>query len=388
MALDNPILERLYAGDVPAPGRLSVARGLLPLSREEYLEALAYLRGDSDQEVQSAALDALFEFKPDELAKMGRSEDFRPETFALIVRSLRSREELLEQVILNQKFPADLTRQVAAEGGERLGEAIVINQQRLLSAPSIIEALLRNPRTGRNTIRQLYEIREQFLKDRKDWDELFRQRMGVETLIAQSGAAAPAPAPAAPAPAPTPAPAATAAAPGAPAKAPEDGEEAEEPEEAEALAKKDEHFATAYAKVLSLNVPEKCQLALLGNREERAILIRDSTKLVSEAVLESPKLTPDEVRSFIKLRSLPEGLVRKIAANKDWMSDDVVLLGVVKHPKSPNALVSSLLVRLNDKILKKLAKDKEVSEVVRRTVKRFNEAKELARLKSAKVGKH
>ena len=33
MASDNPILQSLFAGEIPPPGRLSVAKGLLPLER-------------------------------------------------------------------------------------------------------------------------------------------------------------------------------------------------------------------------------------------------------------------------------------------------------------------------------------------------------------------
>src|SRR5260221_8624208 len=87
MALSNPILERIFSGEVPPAGRLSAAKGLLPLSREELLELAVRLRQDPDEAVRMAAQDTLFEFKPEELSAMGAGEDFHPDTFAFIWRS-------------------------------------------------------------------------------------------------------------------------------------------------------------------------------------------------------------------------------------------------------------------------------------------------------------
>lgn len=393
MASDNPILQRLFAGEIPAPGRLSIAKGLLPLERDELLDALCCLRQDGEEEVRGAAQDSLFEFRPDELAKLGRAGDFRPETFSFIARALKSREELIETLLSNPALPATVVRQIATDGGERLGDVIIINQQRLINDPELFIALLKNPRTGRNAIRLLYELREQFMKKRTDLDPLFRERLGVDALISQSASAQSA----------APAVAAPVASPveedpleevdDLDAELPDaDGAEDGEPEEVDADAplvdETSDEFLSAYAKILTMNVPEKIKTALLGTREDRSILIRDTTKLVCEAVLESPKLTPDEIRGFVRLKSLSENLVRKIAMNKDWMKDAVVMMAVVKHPRTPNALMTGLLVRVPEKPLYKLAKDKEVSEIVRRTVRRYITAKEAAKKKSGNIKKH
>ena len=388
MASENPILLSLFAGEIPAPGRLSIARGLLPLERDELLEALCCLRQDGEEEVRGAAQDSLFEFRPDELAKLGRTGDFRPETFSFIARALKSREELIESLLSNPALPAAVVRQIATDGGERLGDVILINQQRLINDPELFIALLKNPRTGRNAIRLLYELREQFMKKRTDLDPLFRQRLGVDALISQSAntQVAPPPAPAA---------VVEEAEPLEEVDALDDdtadeatADDAEEGADVPLVDETSEEYLSAYAKILLMNVPEKIKVALLGTREDRSILIRDTTKLVSEAVLDSPKLTPDEIRGFVRLKSLSENLVRKIATNKDWMKDSAVLMAVVKHPRTPNAMVTNLLVRVPEKPLYKLAKDKEVSEVVRRTVRRYINAKEAAKKKSGSVKGH
>src|SRR5215207_5974942 len=47
----------------------------------------------------------------------------------------------------------------------------------------------------------------------------------------------------------------------------------------------------------AMNVAQRLGRAMKGNREERAILIRDPNKIVAAAVLSSPKLTEMEVES-------------------------------------------------------------------------------------------
>ena len=44
-----------------------------------------------------------------------------------------------------------------------------------------------------------------------------------------------------------------------------------------------------------MKVGSRVKLAMLGNKEERGVLIRDASKVVSSAVLASPKLTDQEV---------------------------------------------------------------------------------------------
>ena len=50
-------------------------------------------------------------------------------------------------------------------------------------------------------------------------------------------------------------------------------------------------------RVTHMNVVERLTLALKGGRTERALLIRDSNKLVQRCVLQSPRLTEIGSRS-------------------------------------------------------------------------------------------
>ena len=59
----------------------------------------------------------------------------------------------------------------------------------------------------------------------------------------------------------------------------------------------EESKGSALQKISRLDVKGRIQLAMKGNKEERSILVRDGTKVVALAVLDSPKLTDSEAES-------------------------------------------------------------------------------------------
>lgn len=119
-------------------------------------------------------------------------------------------------------------------------------------------------------------------------------------------------------------------------------------------------------KILSgLPILEKMKLAMKGTREQRAQLIRDSNKLVSTAVLASPKLTHSEVESFTKMGNVSEEVLRIIGMNRSWLKNYGVALGLTKNPKTPTAIALQQLHRLVERDLKMLAIDRNIPEVLR-----------------------
>ena len=64
--------------------------------------------------------------------------------------------------------------------------------------------------------------------------------------------------------------------------------------------------------------PQKVQRATKGSRAERAILIRDSNKMIAMAVLSSPKLTLSEIEAFARAGNVGEDCLRVIAFNRAW----------------------------------------------------------------------
>ena len=121
----------------------------------------------------------------------------------------------------------------------------------------------------------------------------------------------------------------------------------------------------------SMTVLERMKLAMKGTREQRAVLVRDSNKLVASAVLSSPKVNESEVEAFTKMGNVSEDVLRIIGSNRSWTKNYGVILGLCKHPKTPPAIAMSFVQRLNEKDLKSLATDRNAKEGLRLLAKKM-----------------
>lgn len=117
--------------------------------------------------------------------------------------------------------------------------------------------------------------------------------------------------------------------------------------------------------ISGLPILDKMKLAMKGTREQRALLIRDPNKLVSSAVLSSPKLTDSEIESFTKMGNVSEEVLRVIGNNRSWLKNYGVMLGLVRNAKTPLAISMQLIQRLNERDQKMLAVDRNIPEALR-----------------------
>jgi hypothetical protein len=122
---------------------------------------------------------------------------------------------------------------------------------------------------------------------------------------------------------------------------------------------------SAKQKLTKMGFSARLKAAVKGSREMRAMLIRDPNKMISAAVLSSPKLTEPEVESFAKMASLSEDVLRIIANNRAWTKNYNVVLGLTKNPKTPVALSLNFLQRLTNRDLAQVSVDRNVSEPLR-----------------------
>lgn len=115
----------------------------------------------------------------------------------------------------------------------------------------------------------------------------------------------------------------------------------------------------------SMTVPEKVKCAMKGTREMRAILIRDPNRMVSFAVLSSPKVNEAEVEAFAKMGNVSEDVLRTIAQTRAWTKNYSVCLALVKNAKTPVALTMNLIQRLTESDVRKLSIDRNIPEPLR-----------------------
>ena len=125
-----------------------------------------------------------------------------------------------------------------------------------------------------------------------------------------------------------------------------------------------------FQRIAAMNVAQRMALAMKGTREERAILIRDTNKIVSCAVLSSPRLTESEVERIARMTNVSEDTLRIIARTRAWMKNYAIVSALTKNPKTPVALSMNLLSRLNEKDLRMLSADRNVADVLRITARK------------------
>jgi hypothetical protein len=127
---------------------------------------------------------------------------------------------------------------------------------------------------------------------------------------------------------------------------------------------------SAAQRLAMLGVAERMKAAMKGSKEERAVLVRDPNKLVSVAVLSSPKLTESEVENFAKMANVSEEVLRIIGMNRAWTKNYGVIAALTKNPKTPLGVSLNMVVRLNDRDLKAIAMDRNLQEPLKLAVRK------------------
>ncbi|MEZ5290345.1 MAG: hypothetical protein R2745_04630 [Vicinamibacterales bacterium] len=117
--------------------------------------------------------------------------------------------------------------------------------------------------------------------------------------------------------------------------------------------------------VQQMTIVERVRAAMKGSREVRAMLVRDPNKMVSSAVLASPKLTMAEVEAIAKMANVAEDVLRAIGQNRGWVKNYAVAASLARNPKTPVAMSLNLLQRLIERDVRALSVDRNVPEPLR-----------------------
>ena len=133
----------------------------------------------------------------------------------------------------------------------------------------------------------------------------------------------------------------------------------------------EEQRGSALQKISKLGITGRIQLAMKGSKEERSLLIRDGTKIVALAVLESPKLTDGEVEKFANQKNVLEAVLRAMTLKRRFMKQYAVVRNLCNNPRTPIDVALGLIKHLMVMDLKNLAGNKEVSDTVRKMALRM-----------------
>lgn len=346
-APDIDILAAIESGQAPRRILEFAARGFVPLSPADLVRAVASIIAFGDPELLPLCEETFRSFEPEALAGAARATGARPEQLDGIARRTHDRRAL--EAILQHRGTASstlvwLARRVPPE----LQDVLVTNQARLLAAPEIVESLFENPDLSTDIRRRADEFLEEFFlkKEREEGEPLAEAEEAADTPAPEAAGAPP---PAAGAP---------------PAHAAEPDEEA---------VPKD-----VLIRLTSLSVAQRIRVAFRGNREERLFLVRDTNRLVSTAVLKSPKTNEADAEAIANMKSVSEDVLRAIAHRREWMKKYSLMSAIVRNPRSPIDVTLSLIPRLSQRDQSTLATDRNVPEAVRVTARRIVQRRQMS----------
>lgn len=321
----SPQAEKYARRDAPLEARRMAARGALPLEPIELATVLFVLASDPDAGVKEKARGSL-ESLPDHVVGTVLSGPAHPALLSFLAKVHKEDESRCEAIALNAAADDATIAYLATLPHGRVVDIISQNQERMLRHEPIVDALGANPLTGRSTIERILSFlgleEREVDADDEAVDEAEAEAALLEMLGDDMGGIARALA------------------------AEGDGDEVDE--------------GSLYQVIQGMTVMQKIKLARIGGKEARSLLIRDRNRIVSSAVLASPKLTDTEVVGYAQNRSMNEELLRIIANNREWTKNYQVKLGLAMNPKTPTPQAVKFLNYLQDKDLKTLMKSKDV----------------------------
>jgi hypothetical protein len=386
-------LRDACAPNAPLPLRTAAARGALPATTDALLGALYVLLGDPEESVRDTA-SATLRGLPNPAE--GLSQRTHPKVLEALAQ-LRAEPALDERILLiratNDRTAALIARRAAAG----LCAIIADNHERLLMTPDVVVALHQNEACTDVVLERAVS----FLRMNGCLPTLPASRGGDTAVPSQPASGAEG----GPPPSATPPPTAStvdafdldaeidAALAGLPSPmlarqqartalfdldslgAPgtlqgftfdfrEDMDFGSDLTEESAEEAPPEKKLSLEQKIREMTVGQKIKLAYLGNKDARALLIRDRSKQVPLAVLKSGRVTENESLSFASNRSLSTDVIRELSNNREWMRNHAFQVALANNPKCPPGISLGLVPHMTPKELAALARNKNVSTTV------------------------
>ena len=375
---------------------MAAARGLLPLDQADMLEALVALRASANAVIAQAAEKTLAAQEPETLLGIAAAAETAPAVLGYLAARPNLGRAVHEAVTLNQLTPdAAIALLAGATNDGQLLELITVNQQRLIRAPAIIEAVINNPARTPEAERRVRETRREFFEKERGAQQI------AEELRARGQTAAA-----------------------------EFMETAETVTDSQAFTFDDAWLIAAHIevsddeiddtwlalerieefleetheqrmanveriindtrnegkevqperlslirRVMMMTVKDRIKLGMKGDREARSILIRDSNKVVAMAVIHNPRITDHEIENIAAMRTVSDEVLRAISMNRAWTRSYPIILNLARNPRSPIASAISILPRIHTKDLQGISQNRNVSEAVRRQAVRLAAAR-------------
>jgi hypothetical protein len=388
------MIELIRSSSVPATLMQAAARGALSVQPAEMIEILVHLANHNKIFGQQARM-TLAAWEEKSSLEAAANPDTPQEVLDYLIAHENLRPRLLPALLENPAI-SDATLVALAASGSR--EVVMAMQQspRIQKSAAILQALAENAnsaeRESSQMLEQVAQVEASLADGERDSPSSPEEDAAVDAFLAEhskelvmegekpfqpmggmhefefhSAEAATAPAEMSAAPAESHSEEASAV-----AAAPPDSTHSAATATRKAPATKKPHpnpeaeRGSALQKISKLDIKGRIQLAMKGTKEERSILIRDSTKLVALAVLESGKITDGEVEKFASQKNVLEAVLRQIPMKRRYAKNYNVVRNLVANPRTPLDVSLALMKNLLISDLRNLSSNKEVSDTIRK----------------------
>ncbi|MGQ0540215.1 MAG: hypothetical protein ACT4O9_00010 [Blastocatellia bacterium] len=390
----NPVVRAVIEGAAPRPARIAAARGILPLPQNDLLEVLVAFAAAEDNEIAEHARETLATQDAGTLKTAVGSSDIAASVLTYFAGKHNIAKDIHESIIRNPKTPSSTIINFArnTQSGELL-ELISLNQQLLIQAPAIIDAIIGNPSRTSVAERRASETKREFFEKERGAEQIANElraqgkeaaaeflekaefadsNLSVDDFILLAEMIE------------------------VPDSETDDSwlglefiEELyeETSEDRQAIVDKilgefkmedmdlPSERISVINRIMKMGMKDRMRLAMKGDREARNILIRDPNRIVSAAVVQNPRITEQEVEKIASMRTLSEDILRQIANSRQWARSYPIVHNLARNPRTPIANVLTILSRLQLRDLSALSKNKNVSDAVRRQALRLSQAR-------------
>jgi hypothetical protein len=306
--LSVELVEELRSGRATRENKLAVCTGGAQLTPVDRAEVLAVLAADPDAAVAKHAEEAALTQSIESFVEALKRSTATPALFAYAARKLTDKPGVADAMVGNKNCTAESLVSVAPTLSVSSLKAILDDLDRLTDSSALATALMKNPGVTAVQKALLHEV-------------LAEATLGEAAIIEAAAEA--------------------------------------EPD----VAKRQ----TLIQKLGKMTVSQRVQFAIKGGSEARRTLIKDTNKVVQRAVLQSPRLTDQEVEAFATMSSLTDEILRLIANNRNFRKNYVVVKNLCNNAKTPLDCTLNMLPMLNPIDLKRLTTNKNVPETLRTT---------------------
>jgi hypothetical protein len=114
----------------------------------------------------------------------------------------------------------------------------------------------------------------------------------------------------------------------------------------------------------------KIQLALHGDKNQRAALMREQNKMIHGYVVRNAQIQLDEVVAIARMPTVNVDVLNFIAGRREWAERPEVAIALVRNPRTPVPMAIRLLERVSPSDLRALAKQSTVREAIQRAARK------------------